>query len=395
MKRTTVGVVTVGRSDFGIYLPVLRAMRRRPEFNVRLIVSGAHLSAEYGDTAAEIGRQGFSIDDTVEMLLACDSPSAIAKSMGLGMIGFADLYARQKFDLLLLVGDRFEMHAAAAAAVPFQIPIAHIHGGEVTEGAIDDALRHAITKYSHLHFVSTEEYARRVIQLGEEPWRVTVSGAPSLDNLKEVRLLSRAELSERLGISLDQPPVLATYHPVTRQWQQVENHVGELLAALETLTETIVFTKPNADTRSRTVMRAIEEFVARRENAVLVDNLGTRAYFSLMREARCMVGNSSSGIIEAASFELPVVNVGDRQAGRVRGANVIDVPEEREAISAALRQACSEQFRQNLRGLVNPYGTGRAAEIIAQMLIACPFDGRLIQKRFRDLPPKCTLSSEI
>ncbi len=238
----TIGVVTVSRSDYGSYLPVLREIREDPGLKLHLIVSGMHLSPEFGLTARAIEADGFEINDCVEMLLSSDTPEGISKSMGLGLIGFAQSYACFRPDILLVLGDRFEMHAAALAALPFKIPVAHIHGGEITEGAIDDALRHSITKLSHLHFVSTEEYARRVIQMGEEPWRVIVSGAPSLDNLFNLALLERQELQARFGLFLERDPLLVTYHPVTLEYEQTEWQVNELLAALQAFDLPVVFT---------------------------------------------------------------------------------------------------------------------------------------------------------
>jgi UDP-N-acetylglucosamine 2-epimerase (non-hydrolysing)/GDP/UDP-N,N'-diacetylbacillosamine 2-epimerase (hydrolysing) len=278
------------------------------------------------------------------------------------------------------------MHAAALAALPFKIPVAHIHGGEITQGAIDDALRHSMTKLSHLHFVSTQEYARRVIQLGEEPWRVIVSGAPSLDNVRAIRLFTRAELAARFALHLDETPfLLVTFHPVTLEYEQTEWQVTELLAALEACGLPVVFTMPNADTSGRTIARMIEEFVATHSSAQAVDNLGTQGYFSMMAVAAAMVGNSSSGIIEAASFELPVVNVGSRQRGRVRGANIIDVDYEQTSILEGLGKALDPQFRAKMRGIHNPYDSGGAAEKIVEVLKQVQLDDRIVTKCFHDL----------
>lgn len=382
----TIGVVTVGRSDFGIYRPVLRAIEQQAELKLRLIVGGAHLSSEFGYTVDEIEREGFTIADRVDMLVASDTPSAIAKSMGLGVIGFSQSYAHHRPDLLLVLGDRFEMHAAALAAVPFNIPIAHIHGGEVSEGAIDDAFRHAITKYSHLHFASTAEHAQRIVQLGESPQRVFVSGAPALDNLRTLPLLDRAALAEKLSMPLDDDPLLVTYHPVTLQYEQVQWQIDELLAALSDIERPIIITKPNADTGGRAIIRQLERFAAERQGWVrLVDNLGTQGYFSVMRIAAAMVGNSSSGIIEAASFELPVVNVGIRQQGRPTSRNVLHCGNGREQIAIGLEEALSAHFRQQLAGLRNIYGDGHAAERIVAELKQLPLDNSTLIKKFHDL----------
>jgi UDP-hydrolysing UDP-N-acetyl-D-glucosamine 2-epimerase len=382
----TVAVVTVARSDYGIYTPVLRRIQSHPGLSLQLIVSGMHLAPEFGRTVDAIEADGFPIAERVEMLIADDSPEAIAKSMGLGTSGIAQALARLRPDLVLVLGDRFEMHAAVVAAVPFNIPIAHIHGGEVTEGAIDDALRHSITKLSHLHFVATAQYARRVRQLGEEAWRITVSGAPALDHVGTVRLLSRDALAERFGLRLSAPPIVVTYHPVTREYEDTEWQTRELLEALAEVPLPIVFTLPNADTNGRVIIGLIEAFVAARSSAYLVPNLGTEAYLSLMACAAAMVGNSSSGLLEAPSFELPVVNIGRRQAGRVRAGNVIDVGYDRKDVADGLRRALDPGFRASLRGLRNPYGDGRASEIIVTRLAEVAIDRRLLVKRFIDAP---------
>lgn len=380
----TIGVVTVGRSDYGIYLPILRKIQEEPDLTLYLIVAGMHLSPEFGLTVQMIETDAFEIAERVEMLLSSDTPEGIAKSMGLGMIGFAQAYARFRPDILLVLGDRFEMHVAVVAALPFKIPVAHIHGGEVTEGAIDDALRHSITKLSHLHFVSTQEYARRVVQMGEEPWRVVVTGAPSLDNLRTLKLLSLGELGNRFGLRLARPPLLVTYHPVTLEYERTEWQVKELLRALEAFDLPIVFTAPNADTNRRVITRMIEEFIKGHPSAWLVPNLGSQGYFSTMACAAAMVGNSSSGIVEAPSFGLPVVNVGIRQQGRVRSANVIDVGYDRNEIITGIRQAIAPEFRARLRSLRNPYGDGRASDVIVKHLSETVLDEHLIIKRFAD-----------
>ncbi len=381
----TIGVVTVGRSDYGIYLPVLWKLQAAEECHLQLMVSGMHLSPEFGLTVQAIESDGFPIVERVEMLLSSDSPEGIAKAIGLGVIGFAQAYGRCQPDILVVLGDRFEMYAAALAALPFKIPVAHIHGGELTQGAMDDSLRHSITKLSHLHFVATEEYARRVRQMGEEPWRVIVSGAPALDGMQECAA-SRPELESSFGLDMTVPPILVTYHPVSLEYEQTAWQVKQLLAALERAALPIVFTAPNADVAGRTVAALIREFVTTHPIARYVATLGRSGYFGLMRHAVAMVGNSSSGIIEAPSFQLPVVNVGTRQQGRVRAVNVIDVGYEAEAISAALARAVSPEFRHTLAGIQNPYGDGHAAERIAGALTEVRLDNAMIMKRFCDTP---------
>jgi UDP-hydrolysing UDP-N-acetyl-D-glucosamine 2-epimerase len=382
----TVAVVTVGRSDYGIYLPILRAIQADAELRLHLIVSGAHLSPEFGMTVGAIEADGFEVAERVEVLLSSDSPEGTATSMGLGLIGFSRAFQRTRPDLLVVLGDRFEMFAAALAALPFCIPVAHIHGGEVTYGAMDDALRHAMTKLSHLHFVSTAEYARRVEQLGEDPWRVVVSGAPALDHLHTLTPMPPSEIESRFGLAMTPAPLLVTFHPATLEPGQSEWQTRELLTALDRAALPVVFTQPNADAGGRRIGILIDEFVAAHPLARRVDNFGTAGYFGVMRAAAAMVGNSSSGIIEAASFGLPVVNVGARQAGRVRAANVIDVGNAADEILAGIRRAVAPAFRTGLAGLVNPYGGGRAAAAIVERLRTIPLDDRLRVKRFHDHP---------
>lgn len=380
----TIGAITTSRADYGIYLPVFRAIEADADLRLRLFVSGTHLASEFGMTVREIEKDGFEIAERVELPFLSDSPEGIAKAMGHVTQGFAESYARSRPDLLLILGDRFEMHAAAAAAVPFKIPMAHIHGGEVTQGAIDDCFRHGMTKMSHLHFVATEEYGRRVQQMGEEPWRITVSGAPALDNLTTIMLLSRQELEDRCGVRIGDGFLLATYHPVTLQFEETEGQTTEWLKALATARRPVLFTMPNADTSSRSIRGLIQQFVADHPESCAVENLGVQGYFSAMAHAAAMVGNSSSGIVEAASLKLPVVNVGDRQLGRTMARNVISVPCRCDEIAHALTTATSPVFRNGLSGLVNPYGDGRAAARIVERIRSVSLDARLVMKRFMD-----------
>lgn len=383
----TIAVVTVGRSDYGISKPILDQIRHDPSLRLQLIVAGGHLAPEFGLTVGEIESDGVPIDERVEMLLSSDTAGGLAKSMGLGIIGFAQAFERLRPDVLVLVGDRYEMHAAAAAALPFRLPVAHVHGGESSEGAIDEALRHSMTKMSHLHFAATDVSAARIVQMGEEPWRVTVSGAPSLDNLRVLRLMSRHELERLLHVDLTPPVLLVTYHPVTLELEDAETQIGEVLAALAESQATVIVTFPNVDARARSIRGMLEAFVAQTPRSQLVTNLGTRAYFSLMQQASAMVGNSSSGIIEAASFKLPVVDVGNRQRGRLRADNVISVNCDRREILRAIGVAASPAFRKRLADLVNPYGDGHAAERIVARLKEVALDARLVMKSFHDLHP--------
>lgn len=383
-------MVTVARSDYGIYLPVLRGIQEDPSLELKLIVGGMHLSPEFGLTVQEIDNDGFEICERVEMLVSSDTPSGIAKSIGLGTMGFSQAYERLQPDILLVLGDRFEMLSAVLASLPFGIPVAHIGGGESTEGLIDEPIRHSITKMSHIHFAATKHYAQRITQMGEDPSRVVVSGAPGLDNLSRMTLLNRQEFQERHGIGLDKSTLLVTYHPVTLQSKQTETHTKLLLQALDESGLNVIFTYPNADTHGRLIISMIHQFTDSHPNAQVAINLGTQGYFSLMSHAMAMVGNSSSGIIEAASFELPVVNIGERQRGRDSADNVIHVGNTAAEITNGIKTAISVDFRSKLAGLVNPYGDSHASERIVQRLREVELGEDLLLKRFYEAPSETT-----
>lgn len=383
----SIGVVTTSRADYSAYLPVLKALDADPDLSLKLYVSGMHLSPEFGLTVRSIENNGFEIAGRIEMLLSSDTPEAIAKSMGLGLIGFGQAFSSYRPDILVVLGDRYEMLAAALAALPFKIPLAHIGGGDVTQGAIDDALRHSITKLGHLHFVSTETSARRVIQLGEDPGRVFVSGEPVLDRILTAPQLTPGELQHRFGIDVERPFLLVTFHPVTLEYEQVEWQIDELLAAIEQSRFPVVFTMPNADTAGRIIATRIRQWLQSHPGTgKMVDNFGAEAYHSVLRRAAAVVGNSSSGLIEAPSFKLPAVNIGTRQAGRIRAANVIDSGHNRTDILAAIQKATSGEFRQSLQSLENPYAskTNSAVSTITNVLKQADLGDTLLQKKFHD-----------
>ncbi|HUQ68227.1 MAG TPA: UDP-N-acetylglucosamine 2-epimerase [Planctomycetaceae bacterium] len=382
----TITVVTGARSDYGLLKPLLTRVAATAGLRIDVMVTGMHLAPEFGLTVREIERDGFPIRDRIECLTASDTPQAIAQSMGLGQIGFAQAFARSRPELLVILGDRTEMLAAATAALPFRIPIAHIHGGELTQGAIDDAVRHCLTKLCHLHFVALPEFADRVHQLGETWDRIHVVGAMGLDAIRQTPRLSNAEFAERFGTSLTESPIVVTFHPVTQEFDRTEWQIDELLAALSKTDGPLVFTYPNSDTNGRIIINRIQRFVSQYPLAKVVQNLGSAGYFTLMSHARAMVGNSSSGILEAASFRLPVVNIGTRQQGRPQPANVIQTDYDRNSIGVALRRAVSEPFIENLCDLQNPYGDGRAAERIVEVLNALPDADALVRKGFHDQP---------
>ena len=381
---TRIAVVTTSRADYGIYRPLLKLLAADPRFDLTVIAGGAHLVREHGYSVRAIEQDGFPIGDRVELLLASDTAEAIALSVGLAVQGFAHAYARLAPDFIVVLGDRFEMHAAAVAASPFPVALVHIHGGELSFGAIDDAWRHSTTKLAHLHFVSTQEYARRVAQLGEEDWRIHNVGALGLDNLDSIKPLTRTALEERLGIELEPAPLVVTYHPTTRSYDS-DDGATPLLAALEAVDRPVVITAPNADPGNRALRESYADFATRRPRTTLVDTLGVDSYFALMRYAAAMVGNSSSGLIEAPSFGLPTVNIGKRQDGRVRGANVIDCVPNAEAIRLALDKALDPEFRRKVSGTVNPYrGNRAAAPQIVGVLANAPRGSELLVKRFVD-----------
>lgn len=352
---------------------------------LRLIVCGMHLAPAFGHTVKRIEADGIPIAERIETLAEGDTAEAVAQSIAAGVSGFARSFARTRPDILLVAGDRPEMLAAASAALPFAIPVAHLHGGELTFGAIDDAIRHALTKMSHIHFTATDEYARRVIQMGEDPTRVHVTGGPGLDNLRTIEPMAPEQLAHAIGLGLDPAPLLCTFHPVTLEQNDTMNQLNAVFGALEDTGRPVVLTYPNADPEGRRIITAIEDFADGHDDRSVVADLGTRAYFSLMGRAAAMVGNSSSGITEAASFRLPVVNVGARQAGRVRAANIIDVAPTRKAIRAAIEKALSAEFRDSLTALSNPYGDGHAAKRIVDVLRSVGLGPSLTIKQFRDL----------
>jgi UDP-hydrolysing UDP-N-acetyl-D-glucosamine 2-epimerase len=380
-----IGVVTVSRSDYGHLRPVLEGIRRAGDLELVLFVAGMHLEPDFGSTEREIEADGFAIAERIAMLERGDSPEAVAVSTGRGIDGFARAFARRRPDLLVVLGDRFEMLAAAVAALPFALPVAHIHGGEVSEGAMDNQIRHALTKLAHLHFASAEPHARRIAQMGEEGWRIHTVGGPGIDRIATTEALTREALARELDLPVARPWLLVTFHPVTLEYRDTASHVEELLAALEKTDGMLVITYPNADTSGRLIIDRLEEFAARHPGRCRITrNLGERLYLSLLRHADAMIGNSSSGLIEAPSVGLPAVNIGARQRGRLRGANVIDVEPARDEILRGIETAQTPAFRAQARAAANPYGDGRAAPRIVEALRTVQLDARLLQKRFAD-----------
>jgi len=378
----TIGIITFARSDYSCCMPIARAIQADPALELYLIVSGMHLSPTFGYTVQDIEADGFKIDEKLEILLSSDTPEGIAKSIGLGTICFAQSFTKFRPDILLILGDRSELLSVVSAALPLCIPIAHVSGGDITEGAIDNQVRHAVSKMSHLHFVAMQPHADRLLQMGEEPWRVHVTGEPALDLISDMRLLTREELSNTLGLELRQPLLLITFHPTTLGAIGVLEEIDNLLAALDLIEGTLIFTHPNADANNEEIVRRIREFVALRKNSALYQSLGQLKYYSLLSHADLMVGNSSSGIWEAPSFGLPVVNIGDRQQGRIRAGNVLDVPPEKSCIYNAIQEGLRSSFRNSLSNLINPYGDGHAANRIIEILRQVDLNQSLLKKSF-------------
>lgn len=384
MKQKSIAVFTSSRADYGhLYWPI-RALSTRPEIDLQLIAMGPHLSPEFGSTVDAIEADGLSVSHRVECLLSSDTDIGMAKTIGVATQSLADLLGRVRPDLVFIVADRYEMLAPAAVALALRIPIVHLEGGEASEGAIDQAVRNAITMMSHVHLTPTEVSRRRVIAMGEEPWRVHRVGAPSLDHLQKAELMAREELEAELGLSLEQPPILIGYHPVTLQKDPTEG-VDELYRAIVELPDPLVFCFPNADAGSRALITRARQFCAEHERAHLFTNLAPRHYWSLLALSSLLLGNSSSGIMEAPSLFIPSVNVGTRQHGRERARSVIDVPLEREPILIAVRRVQTRSFRDGLVGMGNPYGDGRSSERIAEILATLELGERLLHKPVRSL----------
>lgn len=379
-------VVTGTRAEFGLLRWLMQEIEACDALTLQVIATGMHLSPEFGSTYREIEQAGFNIDARVEMLLSADTASAVTKSMGLGLIGYADAYARLAPDMVVLLGDRFEIFAAAAAAMIAGIPIAHLHGGETTEGAFDEAIRHSITKMSHLHFVAAEDYRKRVIQLGEQPERVFLVGGLGIDAIKRTTLMTREALEASLNFAFGPRNLLITFHPVTLESQSSAHQMSELLKALDGLQDThLIFTMPNADTGGRELTAMVDAFVDTHPNARAYSSLGQLRYLSCMHFVDGVVGNSSSGLAEAPSMGIGTIDIGDRQRGRLRAASVIHCEPGQDQITQALHTLYSSAFKASLSQVVNPYGTGGASQRIVEVLAAHPLD-QLIKKKFHDIP---------
>jgi UDP-N-acetylglucosamine 2-epimerase (non-hydrolysing)/GDP/UDP-N,N'-diacetylbacillosamine 2-epimerase (hydrolysing) len=379
MKRK-IAVVTTSRADYShLYWP-LHDLSRHPDVDVQLIVLGAHLSPEFGHTIREIERDGLAIAARIECLLSSDTDVGMAKTIGLATLSLADCLGQMRPDIILLIADRYEMLAPAAVALALRIPIAHIEGGELSEGAIDDAVRHALTKMSHVHFTSTYEARARVISLGEEEWRVHRAGAPSIDHLRRNTLFTREQLEVQLHLDLTEPSAVVAYHPVTIA-RDTTREADEVFTALREVPGQILFCYPNSDAGGRALIQRTEQFLSQRPDARIFVNLPALTYWSLLRNVDLMIGNSSSGIMETPSFALPTVNVGMRQQGRERARNIIDAAPNKADILAKVAIARSEEFRCSLEGMQNSYGDGTASEKIVSVLTSVPLGEELLIKK--------------
>lgn len=367
-------VVTGTRSEYGLLYWLMKGIKDDPDLDLQIVATGMHLSPEFGLTYKEIEKDGFHIDRKVEMLLSADTPSAISKSTGLGMIGFADAFAYLEPDMIVVLGDRFEILSASIAATFARIPIGHIHGGEATTGAFDEAIRHSITKMAWWHFTAAKEYQKRVIQLGEDPKRVHLVGGMGVDGIKKTTLLKKFELEESIGFKFGIKNLLVTYHPVTLEDKTSEKQFDELLDCLDKLDDTqIIFTRPNSDTDGRIINNMIDEYVVEhKDNSIAFTSMGQLNYLSVLQFVDGVVGNSSSGLAEAPTFKIGTINIGDRQKGRLKADSVIDCEPTKESIERAINTLYSDEFKTILSNVKNPYGEGDATEKILDILKNSP-----------------------
>lgn len=384
MKR--ISILTATRAEYGLLKPIIEKLNSVAEFDVRVVVTGAHLSPEFGLTYKEIEQDGIVIDGKIEMLLSSDSHVAISKSMGVALISFADYFERLKPDILIVLGDRYETLAVCLAAMNQRIPIAHLYGGETTEGAVDESIRHAITKLSYLHFTSTEEYRMRVIQLGEHPNRVFSVGAVGIENIVNQNLMVKSELEESIQFLLDKPYAIVTFHPVTLEDNSSEEQFKALLEVCKKYRNMkFIFTKANADTNGRIINKMIDDFVKENDHAIAFTSLGINRYLSALKFCTIVIGNSSSGLLEAPSFGIPTINIGDRQKGRLQADSVINCEPIKGEIEKAIELALSDKFKSVAKDTFNPYGDGNTSEKVAATLVDYLLNGKIeLKKKFYD-----------
>lgn len=390
MKK--VSILTATRAEYGLLKPIIKKLANVPEFDVRLVVTGAHLSPEFGLTYQEIEQDGFSIDNRIEMLLSADSPAAISKSMGVALISFADYFERLKPDILIVLGDRYETLAVCIAAMNQKVPIAHLYGGETTEGAVDESIRHAITKMSYIHFTSTESYRRRVIQLGEQPNRVFCVGAIGIENILKEEIMPKRDLETSLNFKLDKPHAIVTFHPVTLEDNQSAQQFQAILDVCKNYQDMyFIFTKANADANGRIINNMIDSYMEENKHAIAFTSLGMTRYLSALKYSVLVLGNSSSGLIEAPSFGIPTVNIGDRQKGRLKASSIIDCKPNTDDIQRAIHLALSKEFQEKSKKTVNPYGDGNTSEKVTSILKTFLLEDKIsLKKKFYDCEVKLT-----
>ena len=386
-----IAVFTSGRSEYGLLYWTIKRIQNDPDLELLLLVSGSHQSDKYGNSAEQIVQDGFPIAKLIPMPLLVDQTgqqdgSYLGRAVGQATIDISQVLSELKPDLLLILGERLELMSAVTAALPQLIPVAHIHGGESSEGAIDESVRHAVTKLSHLHFASTDFYANRIMQLGEEDWRVHVCGAPGLEHIYNTALPTRDTLERELGLDLEDNTLIVTYHPETIISGADYQGIDGLLTALAEINMQLIITYPNPDFGSDEIIKKINAFKVSHNKVFVTANLGTNRYLGLLKEMKAMVGNSSSGIIEAASFGLPVVNIGERQRGRIRGSNVIDVNSDKASILQGITRAIDPDFKSQCQYFTNPYDFGRSSEVIVKVLKEVDLNRDLLKKRLIDRP---------
>ncbi|MDF2803980.1 MAG: UDP-N-acetyl glucosamine 2-epimerase [Anaerocolumna sp.] len=383
-------VLTATRAEYGLLKPIIEKLQLIPEFDVKVVATGAHVSPEFGLTYKEIEKDGIMIDKKIDILLSADTPAAISKSMGLAMIGFADYFESHRPDMLIVLGDRYETLAVATVAMNLRIPIAHLYGGETTEGAIDESIRHAITKLSFLHFTSIEEYRNRVIQLGEDPERVFCVGAIGIENILNEKLMSKPELEKSINFQLDKPYAMVTFHPVTLEDNRAEEQVRALLEVCALYRDIkFIFTKANADAGGRLINNLIDDFIDKNDHTIAFTSLGMTRYLSALKYCTMVIGNSSSGLVEAPSFDVPTVNIGDRQKGRLQASNVINCKPIKDEIKNAIEVALSKEFKQKAKNTINPYGDGNTSQKIVDTIKDFILSDKVnLKKKFYDCEVK-------
>ena len=385
MKKRKICVVTGSRAEYGLLYWLMKEINDDKDLELQIIVTGMHLSKEFGNTFQQIEKDGFTINKKVDISLSSDTDVAITKSMGLGMIGFADAFSKLKPELIVVLGDRFEIFSAVSSAMIARVPVAHLHGGEASEGVIDESIRHAITKMSHLHFVATDEYKNRVIQLGEQPKRVFNVGGLGIDNIKKLKLLTKSELEKTINFEFGEKNLLVTFHPVTLENSTSETQFQELLESIDKLKNTqVIFTKANSDTGGRIINSMIDNYVVKNDNAVAFQSMGQLNYLSALQFMDGVVGNSSSGLLEAPSFKIGTIDIGDRQKGRIKADSVISCSPTQESIRSAFDKSYSEDFQNIVDNTKNPYGNGGASKIVVDIIKDFDLNG-ILKKIFYDL----------